>query len=68
MSETPKSAGYWRAKAEETRKLAIGMRDPISRQRMFEMPASYDERTEQERKNATRAGGPRGIAGALTNL
>jgi hypothetical protein len=47
MSETTK-AEYWMAKAEEARKLAIDMRDPISRRNMLELAASYDARAELE--------------------
>ena len=50
MSDTPRGTEFWRAKAEDTRKLAIGMRDSIARQRMFEMAASYEERAEEERR------------------
>lgn len=28
--------------ADDARRLGIGMRDPLSRQRMFELAASYD--------------------------
>jgi hypothetical protein len=43
---------YWMAKAEEARLLAIGMRDPISRRRMFELAVTYDARAEQEADRA----------------
>ena len=32
----------WRTMAEDARKLGINMRDPLSRQRMFELAATYD--------------------------
>ena len=41
MSEANR-AEYWIAKAEAARKLAIGMRDPMSRRGMFQLAASYD--------------------------
>jgi hypothetical protein len=33
----------WRKMADEARTLAIRMRDPLSRQRMFELAASYEK-------------------------
>lgn len=50
MSDIQRNADYWRAKAKETRKLAIAMRDQIARQRMFELAASYEKRAERERQ------------------
>jgi hypothetical protein len=47
MSEANR-AEYWIAKAEAACKLAIGMRDPMSRRGMFQLAASYDARAELE--------------------
>jgi hypothetical protein len=52
--EQHNSPAYWQRRAEETRQLASKLTDPIAKQSVLEIAASYDELAEMAAKGPLR--------------